>query len=97
MKLQVWKPTTPEPPEEPVLRLALKLDGGDVILHVVDEDGDHVIGGNILAITADGALRRIRLVNRKLGLQLGEMDRIIIDEVREFRPWIQTESQGHPQ
>ena len=74
MKMEIWKK---QPEEEAVLRLRLqKREDGRVVLVAVDIDGDTLLQGRIISITADGELLRSYDVNEGLGLRLDANRRI---------------------
>lgn len=76
MKIEVFE-GTPKAPEQ-VLRLRLVQEHDYVVLCAVDEKGNRVSSGNLLAIYADGRIVRIGSVNTGLGLQLDYDRRVII-------------------
>lgn len=63
------------------VRIALRQEDNSVILHAINEDGDHLQQGNILKLTANGSIIRFSGVSRVIGLQIGTDGRIV-DETR---------------
>lgn len=65
MKLRVYD----KPKESDVLRLALKQEGDNVVLIVVDEDGKELDYGRILKIRTDG-VEFCEMLSHRLGLRI---------------------------
>lgn len=75
MKFEVFKEPLPAV-EEPVLFKLVK-EGGCVRLIVVDKYGERGPSANILEITQSGSLRLFTAVNKKLGLVLDSVGKIV--------------------
>lgn len=66
---------------EEIAWLALRQQGDGVVVHVVDEKGEHIEAGNLIKFRNDGGMERLGGVNDALGFQLDERGRIKEEEV----------------
>lgn len=75
MKLKVF--TEPIPQEEKPLYLKLQQGRERVTLHLVDENGEHITGGNLLSIGKDGVYLH-PAVSPDFGFELDVAERLKI-------------------
>ena len=72
MKLSVFN----KPAKSDEVFIALEQDGDDVIVVAVDEDGNKLKGGNLVAFKPDGILHLSIGVNESLGFKLTSINEI---------------------
>jgi len=77
MRVEIWTPPEPAPPQEPVLRLRLIARNSSIELCAVDESGERVCSGSLLGFK-NGEIIRYRGVNDSIGLKLDAKDRVIV-------------------
>lgn len=75
MKLKIYQEKSEEIEEEPV-RLALRQEGEGILVHVVDENGNHIDASNLVKFYSNGIIHRCSSVNKKLGFQLDSFGKI---------------------
>ena len=75
MNLKIWE--TGVPARSGILYLRLFQEGEEVHLCVVDVEGHKMSRGTILAITAEGKLRRHTDLDPSFGFQLNERGQIL--------------------
>ncbi len=69
MRFEIFNPN---PEKEVVTRLRLSKVGGTIKLDAVDESGERIKFGNILAIRPNGAVHLFPSVNESIGLRLND-------------------------
>jgi len=77
MRVEIWTPREPAPPQEPVLRLRLIERFDHIELCAVGENGERVECGSLLGF-ADGEIMHYCGVNHSIGLKLDAEDRVIV-------------------
>lgn len=75
MKLEVFQE---KPIKENITFLKLTNDGWNIVLHVVDANGNPVPQGNLLYIDEDGKLNLCCRINSSLGLDIDLAGRLKI-------------------
>lgn len=64
-------------PKEKIYRLELKEDGESIAVHVVDENGKHLMGGNLLQFNKEtGRVRFSPSISGIFGLDLNEVGQL---------------------
>ena len=85
MKVRIYEESMPVPEKEIILRMFKQLDSGhgrgnEIVIAVVDENGDQVLSGQLIAFGSNMKLIRRELVSEKLGLPTNAKGRLLLEE-----------------
>jgi len=80
MNLEIYK-SKPIEKKEQLVRLVLEKDEGDIVVMVVDENGNGVAQGDLIYINADGTISLAEGVHDSFGFQLDSHGSIVLEEI----------------